>query len=84
MITKIIDAISLKTDNKPTEMRALVLAVLGTALVSTIVMAVTDINPAFMVMLSGALFLAIILTLLGFTAIGSWSALIASLGNLHG
>ncbi|GAB4571521.1 MAG: PAS domain S-box protein [Anaerolineales bacterium] len=79
MITKIIDAISLKTDNKPTEMRALVLAVLGTALVSTIVMAVTDINPAFMVMLSGALFLAIILTLLGFTAIGSWSALIASL-----
>lgn len=79
MIKKITESIGLKTSNKPIGMRPLILAVLGTALVSTSIMAVTDINPTFMATLSGVLFLSIILTLFGFTATGSWSALMASL-----
>jgi len=79
MVKKIIDAISPNTGNKPIGMRPLVLAVLGTSLVSAIVMTIAGINPAFMTALSGVLFLSIIFTLLGFTAIGSWSALSASL-----
>jgi len=59
--------------------RPLILAVLGTALLSTIILAVVDINSSFMIVLSGILFLSIILTFLGYTAVGSWTTLAASL-----
>lgn len=65
-----------------TEIRPLIMAVMGTALLSTLFLAFVDVNGPFMIVLSAILFVSIILTSFGYTSIGSWSTLIASLAIL--
>ncbi|MBI2333307.1 MAG: hypothetical protein HYU84_14320, partial [Chloroflexi bacterium] len=61
------------------ETRPLIFAVLITALISTLVLAIMDINRPLMNVLSGILLVLSILTYMGFTFIGSWGMLVASL-----
>ncbi|MBI3169165.1 MAG: PAS domain-containing protein [Chloroflexi bacterium] len=61
------------------ETRPLIFAVLITALISTLVLAIMDINRPLMNVLSGILLALSILTYMGFTFIGSWGMLVASL-----
>lgn len=81
-MNRIIKLIHSKTGAELAGIRPLILAVLGTALLATIVLALVDINSRFMIVLSGVLLLSILLTLLGYTAIGSWTTLIAALAIL--
>jgi PAS domain S-box-containing protein len=76
---KIREFIHRNMDIQPTGMRSLILAILGTALLSTVVLAGMDINRPFMVILSGILILSMALTYMGYTAVGSWVTLISSL-----
>lgn len=69
----------LNLGSEPSGMRLLILAVLGTALLNTSLLAALDINRPFMVVLSCILVLSIVLTYAGYTAIGSWVTLISSL-----
>lgn len=61
------------------EIRPLIFAVLITALISTIVLAVLDINRPSMIFLSIVLLISSVLAYLGFTFVGSWGTLIAAL-----
>lgn len=81
-MNRIINLIHSKTGAELAGIRPLILAVLGTAFLATIVLALVDINSRFMIVLSGVLLLSILLTLLGYTAIGSWTTLIAALAIL--
>lgn len=63
-------------------MRRLILLVLGTGLISTVVLAAMDVNRQFMIVLSGILLISFFITYLGFAAFGSWVTLSASLITL--
>jgi PAS domain S-box-containing protein len=63
-------------------LRSIILAVLGTAILSTSVLAVMDVNRPFMIVLGGILLISMVLTYLGFTGVGSWVTLLAALITL--
>ena len=59
-------------------LRPLILSVLFTVIISASILAIMDINCPFMLALIIALGVSSVLTLAGFTAIGSWASLFAS------
>lgn len=76
------DLIQNALNNKNTELRSIVLAVLVTTLFSTCILAILDVNRPFMIALGGILLISALLTYLGFTTIGSWLALLAAFVTL--
>jgi len=60
-------------------MRILILTILSIAFISTLIMAVLDINRLPMIILGAVILTALVLTYIGFTAIGSWATLFTSL-----
>lgn len=72
---RIIELFSSQPELNSSELRPLILAVLGTAQLTVVALAIMDVNRPFMLALGGIFVLSILLTTVGHTALGSWSAL---------
>ncbi|MCB9110298.1 MAG: PAS domain-containing protein [Anaerolineales bacterium] len=79
---KVPDNIDQNLGADSSELRSIILAVLATALLSTIILGAMDINRSFMVVLGGILTVSLFVTFLGYIKIGSWSTLLSSLAVL--
>lgn len=75
-ITKEFIKKTLKNDS--TELRPIILAVLGAATLSTSILAIMDVNRPFMLVLLGIFLVSWVITYLGYAAIGSWTTLLAA------
>jgi PAS domain S-box-containing protein len=68
--------------NNSTELRPIILAVLGASVLSTSVLAIMDVNRPFMIALGVIFLVSIVITYWGYTIIGSWTTLLAALVTL--